>query len=100
MPKFKNEITKGQALALVETKWWENKNPEEIVRFQLFTDKLCMPWSLFHKATEEALGRPVWTHEFGLAYEDLCREFLGEKQPPTMEEIFDMVPKDKIIISI
>lgn len=38
-----------------------------------YTGILCGPFSHVHKAVEEKLGRPVWTHEFpGLA--DVIRE--------------------------
>ena len=36
----------------------------EIVKFQLFEPKMCMPFSVFQKAVEDVLGRPVYTHEF------------------------------------
>ena len=42
--------------------------------FQLYEERLCMPFPLFHKAVEEALGRPVYTHEFA-GVENLRQEF-------------------------
>ena len=68
--------------------------------FQLFTDKLCMPFTIFHAAMEKALGRPVYTHEFGLNYDGLVEELLGKKPAPTMQEIMEMIPADKRIIVI
>ena len=50
------------------------KTAEEIVAFQLYEERLCMPFPLFHKAVEEALGRPVYTHEFA-GVENLRQEF-------------------------
>ena len=93
-----HKITKEQALAKYYSKWWLTATPEEIVRFQLFTDLLCLPMDKFHEAVEKCLGRPVWTHEFELNTDGLQKEFLGEKQAPTMEEILELIPKDKIII--
>ena len=57
-------LTKDEAIALAESGWWKDKEPREIVRFQLFEDRLSMDFSAFHEAVEKALGRPVWTHEF------------------------------------
>jgi hypothetical protein len=39
---------------------------------ELFTDRLFMPFDLFHEGVEELLGRPVWTHEFAAG--DLLRK--------------------------
>ena len=92
-------MNKDQALALVATKWWEGKSARSICMFQLFEERLCMPFDLFHKAVEDALGRPVWTHEF--ANQDaLQKQLMGELPAPTMQEIFDMIPEAKRIIVI
>ena len=67
-------MTREEAVKLVESKWYEKQTAEEIVAFQLYEERLCMPFPLFHKAVEEALGRPVFTHEFAAA-ESLRQEF-------------------------
>jgi hypothetical protein len=92
------EITKETAIKLVKTKFWEDMSYEQIARFQLFTDKLCMPFHIFHDAIEKALNRPVYTHEFGLSVDSLKKELLGEKPPPTLEEIVNLIPKEKRIV--
>ena len=93
-------MTKPEALKMFDSKWWVGKSAREIVSFQLFEEKLCMPFGDFHEAVEKALGRSVWTHEFGLNYDGLKKEFLGESQPPTMREIFEMIPEAKRIIVV
>jgi hypothetical protein len=93
------ELTKDQAIHLAESKWWEGKTDREIVEFQLFTKRLCMPFDLFHKAVESTLGRPVWTHEFGSAGR-LKEEFLGDKPAPTFDEIINLIPEDKRILVV
>ena len=90
-------MTKEQAIALAKTKWWKSKTPEQVVRFQLFEEKLCMDFGDFQLAMEKALGRPVWTHEFADA-DRLKKEFLGESPAPTMDEILEMIPESKRII--
>jgi hypothetical protein len=93
-------MTEEQAIALFDTKWWENEPARDIVSFQLFEPRLCMPFGDFQDAVEKSLGRPVFTHEFGLNYEGLKQEFLGEKQAPTPEEIFNLIPEAKRILVV
>ncbi|MBA7495387.1 hypothetical protein ES702_05969 [subsurface metagenome] len=90
-------MTKKQALKLYEAKFWEKLTYRERAEFQLFTNRLCMPFHIFHKALEETLGRGVYTHEFAYSGH-LKQEFLGKRQPPTLDEILNLIPKDKRII--
>lgn len=57
-------ISETEAKRLDELGWYKDKTPEEIVSFQLFEKRLCMPFDQFQAAVESTLGRPVWTHEF------------------------------------
>ena len=97
----RHSIGRGKAIALAESHWWELCDDREIAMTQLFTAELCMPFDRFHQSVEKALGRSVWTHEFGLNYDGLCRELLGETEPPTMQQIIDMIPAEtRIIVSV
>lgn len=91
-----HSIGKEAAIELAETKWWEGKSAREIVAFQLFTLEMCMPFGEFHKAVEETLGRPVWTHEFADP-DQLAEEFLGDRKAPTMQDITDMMFAFRIV---
>ena len=91
-------MTKDEAIALSKTNFWENLTFEEIAKFQLAEKKLCMPFSVFHEAIEKTLGRPVFTHEFGLNYQGLVDELFHGADPPTPEEIINMIPEEKRII--
>jgi hypothetical protein len=91
-------MTKEQALAIYQSNWWIGKGAKEIVSFQLFEDRLCMPFDKFHEAIQDALGRSVWTHEFGLNREGLQKEFLGDGVAPTMQQILEMIPEAKRIM--
>jgi len=93
-------MTKEQAIALADSKFWESMTFRERARFQLFTDRLCMPFDVFHEAVQKSLGRPVFTHEFGMNPEELQQEFLRNKPAPTMDEILALIPEDKRIIVI
>jgi hypothetical protein len=93
-------MTKEQAIELANTGWWKDKTAYEIVLFQLFEEKLCMDFSAFHEALERVLGRPVYIHELGIAHDDIVKEFLGEKTPPTLDEIVSLIPEAKRILMV
>lgn len=94
------EITREQAIALAESRFWESMTAREIAEFQLFTPKLCMPFDVFHRAMEQALGRDIFTHEFGLDSEGLKAELLGEKEAPSLREIIELIPVEKRIVVV
>ncbi len=87
-------MTKQEAETLFETNWWKEISHRERAEFQLWEDRLCMPFDVFHEAVEKSLDRPVWTHEFA-SWTLLQREFLGEREPPTMQNIINLIPADK-----
>jgi len=91
-------MTKEQAVKLYESGFWKEMSAKDRATFQLSEDLPCMPFNVFHAAVEEALGRPVWTHEFGLNRKGLISELIGDRPRPTMEEIIDLIPKEKRII--
>lgn len=88
-------MTKESAIALAETKFWEGMTQRQIAEFQMCEEKLCMPFSVFHEAVEKTLGRPVYTHEFGLNFQGLKDELFNGKPAPTLEEILKLIPEDK-----
>ena len=57
-------MTKEEAIALAETGWWKDKPARDVALWQLNEPLMCMAFGDFHGAVEEAIGRPVWTHEF------------------------------------
>lgn len=91
------QMTSEQAKAFSEGKTWERMTPEARAKFQLWQDKLCMPFEVFQESMQALLGRPVWTHEFAFR-DELKAEVEGNKAAPTMEEIMDMIPEDKRIV--
>lgn len=97
--KYKRQsIGREKAIELFHSKWWEGKSSRHLAKFQLFTDELSMPFEVFHKALEETLGRPVWTHELAMNFDGIAMEILGEKDAPTMEEIIGLIPEEKRIL--
>jgi hypothetical protein len=95
MQSLRRSIGRHRAIALFESSWWVERSPREIAKFQLLTRELCLPFALFHRAVEEALGRSVWMHEFGFDVGGLLQDLLGERDAPDMHEILDLLPTDK-----
>ncbi len=91
-------IGSDAAIKLAESGWWNGKSAREIAEFQIMTAELCMPFSLFHGAITEALGRDVYTHEFGVNLKGLMDELFNGKEPPTLTEIIGMLPADKTVV--
>lgn len=82
-------MTTEEAIAKAESLWYERKSPQEIVDFQLYEDKLCMPLPLFQEAVEKVWGRPVYTHEYKepeklIAEYEAVKSAGGSKQAPEM----------------
>ncbi len=91
------ELTREQAVALYESNFWEGMDARDIAVFQVTNDRLCMPFDVFQIAMEEALGRPVFTHELANS-DNLKRELFGDKPTPTLAEVLNQIPAEKRIV--
>jgi hypothetical protein len=91
------QLSRAAAKELFVSGFWEGMSAREIALFQLSQERLCIPFGVFHEATEEALGRSVWSHEFAKG-DLLMAELLGDRTAPTFQEIVDMVPRGKRIL--
>jgi len=92
------ELTREQALALYDSGFWQTMTYEERAKFQMLNDRLCMPFDVFAEAITKYLGRPIYTHEYGLNREGLMKEVFKGAPPPTLDEIINLIPKDKLVI--
>ena len=90
-------MTRDEALALIATRFWEEMDDVARFRFQINEERLCMPFEVFHKAAEVALGRSVWTHEFADPSR-LWKEYAGDTPRPTFKEILALIPAEKLIV--
>lgn len=90
-------MTKEEAIAYYDSRQWATLSDRERAELQLSEDLLCMPFSLFHKSVEKALGRPVWTHEFANRVR-LRKELLGIEPKPSFEDIVSLLPQKKLIV--
>jgi hypothetical protein len=92
-------MTRDEAIALYESGFWKEMDFEQRATFQLWEEKLCMPFDVFHEAVTKALGRDVYTHEFSSSnVENLKQELLGLRPVPTMEDILNLIPEEKRIL--
>lgn len=57
-----------------DNRWWLSEDKRVLGYYQLMYPILLVPFDKFHEALEFLLGRPVWTHEMGLNYEELKAE--------------------------
>ena len=92
------QFTKQQAIAFEKSGEWKDWTSEDVVKLQLYQNKLCVPFEVFHKSIEEVLGRPVFTHEFGLNRQGLMNEFEGNCATPTFEETMNLISEEKRIV--
>ena len=69
-------MTTKEAIKLYESGFWSEMSFAQRAKFQLYEPKLCMPFSIFQEAMEKTLGRPVFTHEFGMNVDGLKKELL------------------------
>jgi len=93
-------LNKEGAIKLYNSKWWEGKTAKEIVDFQLYEKRLCVEFSVFHKAIEEVLGRPVFTHEFA-DQKALQEEYEGKREYDGLDaSIKRIVPEHVKVIKV
>jgi hypothetical protein len=97
-----HSIGRDTAIKLAGSGWWVDKTAREICQVQLFTEELCLPFEVFHRAIGEALGRSVYTHEMAgkAAWQRLVDEFLGEREAPTLADILGMFPPDVQVVAV
>ena len=93
------QVDKDTAIRMAGSNWWDIMTDEQVVGFQLFQDRLCMPFGDFQSAVERVLGRPVWTHEFARP-DGMRNEFLGQRKAPSFEEILAIIPPEKRLIIV
>ena len=62
-----------------DNEWWNSEDPMEVAMGQLNEPTLIMDFRKFHEAIEKALGRPVYTHEFGINADGLKEELAAKK---------------------
>ena len=78
-------LSEEKAIEIAKTGFWKDGWTDvELFELQINQRRIVMDFSAFHKATESALERPVWTHEFG-DFELLLSEYRKESPNPLEE---------------
>lgn len=98
---IQHSIGRDAAIALGKDRWWEGKTAREIAEFQIHTEELCCPFSVYQRAMSEALGREVFTHEFGS--EGTARmqvELRGDAPSPSLQDIINLIPEEKRVLVV
>ena len=91
------QLTEAEAIKMAGSNAWKDMTPTELFAFQLSQSRLCVPFSELHRCSEEALGRPVFTHEFATP-DNLREELVGVKQAPSFDEILNLIPEEKLLV--
>jgi len=96
------QLTETQAIEIFNSNVWQEWTDKEIVAFQLYQERLCLPFARFHEAIEAVLERSVWTHEFAFISKPngLQDQYEGKCGKPSMQDIMMLFPKDKPIILV
>jgi len=94
------QITREQARIVYDSGLWRDWTKRERATFQLNQERQAMPFQTFHEAVENVLGRPVYTHEFGLNWHGLRRELLQGAPSPTFAEILALIPEEKRVVVV
>ena len=72
-------IGKDEAIKLADTNWWRYLSPHQIVKKQVYTAELIMPFDIFQEAVGAVIGYPVSTHQFASeAFINNVMEKVGE----------------------
>ena len=93
-------LTKDQAIDFSKKEACKYLSFRKRAELQMTQDRLCMPFDVFHEAIEKTLGRPVYTHEFGLNVDGLKNELFNGAEPPSFEDIMNLIPKNKRVILV
>lgn len=88
------QLSIEQAQAISKSRIWDSWTDIQLLRFQLFQNNLCMPFGKYHTTLEKYLGRPVYTHTLDFNKDKLIKEVLGSSEPPTFEELLNIIPLD------
>ncbi len=93
-------MTEKQALALIETRFWEDMSDRDIAVFQLWEDRLCMPFDVFHDAVCKTLGSQMWDLSLAMHRNGIKRLLLKKIQRKSLarEDILALIPESKRVL--
>jgi hypothetical protein len=80
-PVFEIFLTREEAIAHADSGWWVGRTAVEIVAVQGYCGRCIMPFGDFQSAAEEAVGSPLWTHQFSSSGWGLVQEAFERLHP-------------------
>ena len=89
MINLKTATKSEKAIYIHDNQLYKKLTEEEQFLFQINEKYLAMPWDVFHSATEKALNRPVWTHEFADP-EYIKSQYRNNAKVYSMDELLSM----------
>lgn len=95
------KLSQDEAITLAGSGWWKELPARDVALAQLQQARLCMDFGDFHKAVQEAAGRPVFTHEF-VNNKHLAREIDPSLPDPDgpRKTMADMMGKNATILVV
>lgn len=98
------DVRMGDFCALCVAIWDALPHPLAMSGEQIETEmrqhggRISVPLELVKARLCALVGRPVFTHEIGLAFEELIEEAKGARLEPPMEQILSLIPDEKRIV--
>lgn len=90
------QFTTEQAIAIYESKVWKEWTDEQVIRFQLFQQLLCVSFARFHGALEKVFRYPFTQSAF-IFHKGMVIEYMRRTEhdePPTFDEIVGYLPEE------
>lgn len=88
------QLDKTQAVEIYRSGLWKKWDHEQRVKCQLFQQRLCMPFKIFHQSLESVLKRHIQFTEFSNSA-DLIDEYINTHQLPSWKEIQLQISKSQ-----
>lgn len=85
------QFTQFQAFKIRRSEAWKKIPPDGIVKLQLWQEYRLMPFEIFQLSMTSVLNRVVEAKEL-IDLDDIRIEYLKGSEPPTFEEIMDLLP--------
>ena len=92
------QLSKLQITAFIEQRLWESMTFEELAKFQVTQETLCVPFGVYRNAAERTLGRPLLNLQLVTGRERVKGELFGGTPPESVREVIDIIPLHKRMI--
>ena len=91
-------MSRLQITAFIKQRLWESMSWEELAKFQVTQETLCVPFDLYRNAAERTLGRPLFNLQLANGRERVKSELFGGTPPESLREVIDIIPLHKRMV--